>query len=228
MKMAVEMAAVSMEKPSGALPRPRRAEQTLSPDLGFTMAAARKVFRIVALWGFATEALSRRKGSSEGVWWGQTLGRRGQGLGAPPCVGPTWPLSDGSREQQALHYELHKSMALQRRVTLGQAENIRTLKHENAELKKQLADTQGASSSLATASTELENLRSSYQDLETKLTEAEQKREQAEKQLTEKNSEFIKKEGEFQLKRKTDSDTIQKQQKELSGLRRYMETAEKH
>ncbi|KAK1628099.1 hypothetical protein QYE76_002414 [Lolium multiflorum] len=132
------------------------------------------------------------------------------------------------KEQQVLHYELHKNIALQRRVSLGQADNIRALKHENAELKKQLADAQGASSSLAMTSTELENLRSSYQDLETKLTEAEQKREQAEKQLTEKNSEFIKKEGEFQLKRKTDSDTIQKQQKELSGLRKYMQTAEKH
>ncbi|KAK1684499.1 hypothetical protein QYE76_045347 [Lolium multiflorum] len=35
MKMAVKMAAVSMEKPSGALPRPRRANgDSLSPDLG--------------------------------------------------------------------------------------------------------------------------------------------------------------------------------------------------
>ncbi|XP_071678408.1 uncharacterized protein [Lolium perenne] len=87
------------------------------------------------------------------------------------------------KEQQALHYELHKNIALQRRVTLNQAENIRALKDENAELTKQLADAQGASSSLATASSELENLRSSYQDLETKLKEAELKREQAEKQL---------------------------------------------
>ncbi|KAK1632044.1 hypothetical protein QYE76_006359 [Lolium multiflorum] len=41
MKMAVEMAAVSMEKPSGALPAGAGTE-TLSPDLGFAMAAARK------------------------------------------------------------------------------------------------------------------------------------------------------------------------------------------
>ncbi|XP_071678384.1 uncharacterized protein [Lolium perenne] len=47
------------------------------------------------------------------------------------------------KEQQALHYELHKNIALQRRVTLSQAENIRTLKDENAELAKQLADAQG-------------------------------------------------------------------------------------
>ncbi|KAK1695848.1 hypothetical protein QYE76_012545 [Lolium multiflorum] len=101
------------------------------------------------------------------------------------------------KEQQALHFELHKNIALQRRVTLGQAENIRTLKNENAELNKQLADAQGASSSLATTSSQLENLRSSYQELETKLMEAEQKKEQAEKQLAEKNSEFIKEKGEF-------------------------------
>ncbi|KAK1649556.1 hypothetical protein QYE76_067361 [Lolium multiflorum] len=132
------------------------------------------------------------------------------------------------KEQQALHYELHKNIALQRRVTLGQAENIRTLKDENAELNKQLADAQGASSSLATTSSELENLRSSYQELETKLMEAEQKKEQAEKQLAEKNSELIREKGEFLLKRNADSETIKRQQKELNGLRKYMETAEHH
>ncbi|KAK1667115.1 hypothetical protein QYE76_055274 [Lolium multiflorum] len=44
MKMAVEMAAVSMEKPSGALPRSGRGRNrdSCSPDLGFAMAAARK------------------------------------------------------------------------------------------------------------------------------------------------------------------------------------------
>jgi flagellar biosynthesis chaperone FliJ len=86
----------------------------------------------------------------------------------------------------------------------------------------------GASSSLSTASSELENLRSSYQDLETKFAEAEQKREQEEKQLAEKNSELIKKEGEFAMKRKVDNDTLQNLQKELNGLRKYMDTAEKH
>ncbi|KAK1630308.1 hypothetical protein QYE76_004623 [Lolium multiflorum] len=132
------------------------------------------------------------------------------------------------KEQQALHYELHKNIALQRRVTLGQAESIQTLKSENAELNKQLADAQGASSSLATTSSELENLRSSYQELETKLMEAEQKKEQAEKQLAEKNSELIREKGEFLLKRNVDSETIKRQQKELNGLRKYMETAEHH
>ncbi|KAK1649042.1 hypothetical protein QYE76_066847 [Lolium multiflorum] len=132
------------------------------------------------------------------------------------------------KEQQALHYELHKNIALQRRVTLGQAENIRTLKDENAELKKQLAGAQGASSSLATTSSELENLRSSYQELETKLKEAEQRKEQAEKQLAKKNSELIREKGEFLLKRNADSETIKRQQKELNGLRKYMETAEQH
>ncbi|KAK1681846.1 hypothetical protein QYE76_042694 [Lolium multiflorum] len=110
----------------------------------------------------------------------------------------------------------------------GQAESIRTLKNENAELNKQLADAQGTSSSLATTSSQLENLRSSYQELETKLMEAEQKREQAEKQLAEKNSEFIKEKGEFVLKKNADSETIKRQQKELNGLRKYMETAERH
>ncbi|KAK1663442.1 hypothetical protein QYE76_051601 [Lolium multiflorum] len=48
MKMAVEMAAVSMEKPSGALPAPAGAEQRLCPpDLG-AMTAARNFSRIVA------------------------------------------------------------------------------------------------------------------------------------------------------------------------------------
>ncbi|KAK1665218.1 hypothetical protein QYE76_053377 [Lolium multiflorum] len=85
-----------------------------------------------------------------------------------------------------------------------------------------------ASSSLATTSSELENLRSSYQELETKLMEAEQKKEQAEKQLAEKNSELIREKGEFLLKRNADSETIKRQQKELNGLRKYMETAEHH
>ncbi|KAK1670009.1 hypothetical protein QYE76_058168 [Lolium multiflorum] len=46
MKMAVKMAAVSMEKPSGALPRVRE-QRLLSPDLGFAMTAALEGF-----WGF--------------------------------------------------------------------------------------------------------------------------------------------------------------------------------
>ncbi|KAK1680768.1 hypothetical protein QYE76_041616 [Lolium multiflorum] len=45
MKMAVEMAAVSMEKPSGALPRSAGPEQRLCPpDLGFAMTAALELF----------------------------------------------------------------------------------------------------------------------------------------------------------------------------------------
>ncbi|KAK1653748.1 hypothetical protein QYE76_071553 [Lolium multiflorum] len=58
--------------------------------------------------------------------------------------------------------------------------------------------------------------------------EAEQKREQAEKQLAEKNSELIREKGEFLLKSNADSETIKRQQKELNGLRKYMETAERH
>jgi flagellar biosynthesis chaperone FliJ len=86
----------------------------------------------------------------------------------------------------------------------------------------------GASSSFSTASSELESLRSSYKDLEAKLAEAEKKKEQAEKQLAEKSSELIQKTGEFEMKRKVDSETVQKQQKELNGLRKYMETMEQH
>ncbi|KAK1612242.1 hypothetical protein QYE76_035915 [Lolium multiflorum] len=57
---------------------------------------------------------------------------------------------------------------------------------------------------------------------------AELKREQAEKQLAEKNSEHVKEKGEFILKRNADSETIKRQQKELNGLWKYMETAERH
>ncbi|KAK1610691.1 hypothetical protein QYE76_034364 [Lolium multiflorum] len=123
------------------------------------------------------------------------------------------------KEQKALHYELHKNIALQRRVTISQAEKIQHFQAENAALKKQLSEAQGASSSLAAASSELETLRAAHKNLEAKLAVAEQK-------LSEKNSELIRKTGEFELKRQTDSDIIQKQQKEIGGLRKYMETAE--
>ncbi|KAK1694101.1 hypothetical protein QYE76_010798 [Lolium multiflorum] len=73
----------------------------------------------------------------------------------------------------------------------------------------------------------LENLRSSYQELEIKLKEAEQQKERAEKQLAEKNSELIREKGDS-WKRNADSETIKRQQKELNGLRKYMETTEHH
>ncbi|XP_047071942.1 MOB kinase activator-like 1A [Lolium rigidum] len=111
-------------------------------------------------------------------------------------------------EQKALHYELHKNIALQRRVTISQAEKIQRFQAENADLKKQLSEAQGASSSLAASSSELETLRASQKNLEAKLAEAEQK-------ISEKNSELARKTGEFELKRQTDSDIIQKQQKNL-------------
>ncbi|KAK1666948.1 hypothetical protein QYE76_055107 [Lolium multiflorum] len=133
-----------------------------------------------------------------------------------------------SRTSEIQDFKKNVGQFLDKLVCKQKAENIRTLKDENAELTKQLADAQGASSSLATASSELENLRSSYQDLETKLKEAELKREQAEKQLAEKNSEHIREKGELLLKKNADSETIKRQQKELNGLRKYMETAEHH
>ncbi|KAK1650711.1 hypothetical protein QYE76_068516 [Lolium multiflorum] len=131
-----------------------------------------------------------------------------------------------TKEQQALHYELHKNIALQRRVTLGQAENIRALKDKNAELNSWRTPKVGASSSLATTSSELENLRSSYQELEIKLKEAEQK-ERAEKQIGGEKLRDHQEKG-VKLKRNADSETIKRQQKELNGLRKYMETAEHH
>ncbi|KAK1684300.1 hypothetical protein QYE76_045148 [Lolium multiflorum] len=157
----------------------------------------------------------------------KTLVKIGRGQPIPELIKDIYT-NNQCPPEQGTHYELHKNIALQRRVTLGQAENIRTLKNENAELNKQLADAQGAYSFLATTSSELENLRSSYQELEMKLKEAEQRKEQAEKQLAEKNSELIREKGEFLLKRNADSETIKRQQKELNGLRKYMETAEHH
>ncbi|KAK1652194.1 hypothetical protein QYE76_069999 [Lolium multiflorum] len=138
-----------------------------------------------------------------------------QSVPAPKSLAPT----PEAAEQKALHYELHKNIALQCRVTISQAEKIQHFQAENAALKKQLSEAQGASSSLAAASSELETLRAAHKNLEAKLAVAEQK-------LSEKNSELIRKTGEFELKRQTDSDIIQKQQKEIGGLRKYMETAE--
>ncbi|KAK1662584.1 hypothetical protein QYE76_050743 [Lolium multiflorum] len=60
-----------------------------------------------------------------------------------------------------------------------------------------------------------------------KLKEAEQQKERREA-VAEKNSELIREKGEFLLKRNADSETIKRQQKELNGLRKYMETAEHH
>ncbi|KAK1662313.1 hypothetical protein QYE76_050472 [Lolium multiflorum] len=76
------------------------------------------------------------------------------------------------KEQQALHYELHKNIALQRCVTLSQADKIRVAKEKIAELEKQLAGAQGAYTYLAVASSELETMRSANKDLESKLAEA--------------------------------------------------------
>ncbi|KAK1609707.1 hypothetical protein QYE76_033380 [Lolium multiflorum] len=131
------------------------------------------------------------------------------------------------KRKQTLHYELDKNISLQRCVTLSQAEDIQAGKERIAELEKQLAEAQGASSSLATTSSELESLRSAYQDLETKFAEADKKREQAEKHLAEKKSELLQKEAYFAMKRKVDIDTLQKLQNEVHGLRNYMTTAEK-
>ncbi|KAK1670806.1 hypothetical protein QYE76_058965 [Lolium multiflorum] len=132
------------------------------------------------------------------------------------------------KEQQALHYELHKNIALQRRVTLGQAENIRTLKNENAELNKQLADAQGWRIFLP--GYDLLRTREPALLIPRVGDEAEGggAKEGAGEKQRRKNSELIGKKGEFLLKRNADSETIKRQQKELNGLRKYMETAEHH
>ncbi|KAK1646871.1 hypothetical protein QYE76_064676 [Lolium multiflorum] len=133
------------------------------------------------------------------------------------------------KEQQALHYELHKNIALQRRVTLGQAENIRTLKDKNAELNKQLADAQGwriflpGYDLLRTGEPALLIPRVGDEAEGGGATEG-----AGRKQLAEKNSELIREKGEFLIKRNADRETIKRQQKELNGLRKYMETAEHH
>jgi hypothetical protein len=49
------------------------------------------------------------------------------------------------REQQALHYELHKNISLQRRVTLTQADQIHDANARIAELEKMLEEAQGIS-----------------------------------------------------------------------------------
>ncbi|KAK1643755.1 hypothetical protein QYE76_061560 [Lolium multiflorum] len=67
-----------------------------------------------------------------------------------------------------------------------------------------------------------------FDKLVRKQKEAEQQKERVEKQLAEKNSELIREKGEYVLKRNADSETIKRQQKELNGLRKYMETAEHH
>ncbi|KAK1645017.1 hypothetical protein QYE76_062822 [Lolium multiflorum] len=104
------------------------------------------------------------------------------------------------KEQQALHYELHKNIALQRARIFFPGDNLlRTGKP--ALLIPRVGD---------------------------KVKEAEQQKERVEKQLAEKNSELIREKGEFVLKRNADSETIKRQQKELNGLRKYMETAEHH
>ncbi|KAK1615786.1 hypothetical protein QYE76_021303 [Lolium multiflorum] len=129
------------------------------------------------------------------------------------------------KEQQALHYELHKNISLQCRVTLGQADQIHDAKERIVELEKMLAETQGASTSLATASSELENLRSTHKDLESKLKEAEEKRELAEKQLWEKNSDFLREKADLVEKRRKDIATLKRLQADVQTLRTYMRMA---
>ncbi|KAK1677143.1 hypothetical protein QYE76_037991 [Lolium multiflorum] len=122
------------------------------------------------------------------------------------------------KEQQALHYKLHKNISLQRRVTLGQADQIHDAKEKIAELERLLAEAQGVSTSLATASSELKSLHSAHKDLESKLKEADEKWELAEKQLTEKNSQFIRETTDLVEKRRKDSATLKSLQQNVQHL----------
>ncbi|KAK1692199.1 hypothetical protein QYE76_008896 [Lolium multiflorum] len=96
MKMAVEMAAVSMEEPSGALPRPAcRNRDSCPPDLGLAMAAARKVSWFSSIVsGFRSGALNRRRGGAGGSKGDDTIGGAARaapayGLGARAPSGPS-------------------------------------------------------------------------------------------------------------------------------------------
>ncbi|KAM0925344.1 hypothetical protein ACQ4PT_004266 [Festuca glaucescens] len=121
------------------------------------------------------------------------------------------------KEQQALHYELHKNIALQRRVSLRQVDLLEDQKVKVTELEKKLEENQGADlkNSLASASSELESLRSAHQDLESKLKRAKEKQKLAEYQLAQKKSEFIREKDDLVEKRKRDGDMIQKLQSEF-------------
>ncbi|KAM0910076.1 hypothetical protein ACQ4PT_014405 [Festuca glaucescens] len=132
------------------------------------------------------------------------------------------------KEQQALHYELHKNIALQRRVSLRQAELLEDEKAKVAALEKKLEENQGADlkSSLEYASSKLVSLRSANKDLESKLKEAEEKQKLADDQLVQKSSEFIRIEADFQEKRDKDAEVIKKLQSEVKSLRPYMSRAE--
>ncbi|KAK1680288.1 hypothetical protein QYE76_041136 [Lolium multiflorum] len=81
-------------------------------------------------------------------------------------------------------------------------------------------------SNSATTSSELENLRSSYQELETKLMERSKKESGAGNWRRKTPSSSGRRR--ILLKRNADSETIKRQQKELNGLRKFMETAEHH
>ncbi|KAK1685949.1 hypothetical protein QYE76_046797 [Lolium multiflorum] len=131
-------------------------------------------------------------------------------------------------EQQALHYELHKTIALQRRVSLRQAEHLEDEKEKVAALEKKLEENQAEDlkSSLESASSELASLRSTHKDLESKLTEAESKQKMAVDQLAEKSSDFDREKAELQVKREKDADIIKKLQTEVNSLRSYMSQAE--
>ena len=100
MKMAVEMAAVSMEKPSGGTSPSRRRAGTETPVPQILASRWRRLWKVFSgfverLRVFATEALNRRRGGAGGLLGGPHYrgarpppGRAGVWCGAPRA--PLW------------------------------------------------------------------------------------------------------------------------------------------
>ncbi|KAK1625841.1 hypothetical protein QYE76_000156 [Lolium multiflorum] len=128
------------------------------------------------------------------------------------------------KEQQALHYELHKNIAIQCRVSERQAEALEDQRAKITTLEKKLEEAQGADlkGSLEAASSELNVLRSANKDLESKLKEAEEKW----KLIDDYCSELERAQSDLQAKRVVDLDVIKKLQKEVKSLRNFMTRAE--
>ena len=90
MKMAVEMAAVSMEKPSGGTSPFRRRAGTETPVPQILASRWRRLWKVSMgfvehIRVFATEALNRRKGGVRGLLGGPHY------RGARPPPWPRWP-----------------------------------------------------------------------------------------------------------------------------------------
>src|SRR5215218_3867698 len=82
MKMAVEMAAVSMEKPSGGTSPSRRRAGTETPVPQILASRWRRLWKVSRTVAYSSGFLGQgpyigERAASEGVWWAHTLRRRG-------------------------------------------------------------------------------------------------------------------------------------------------------